>query len=135
MTPQPPPSKLQTPQVAAGPVVRSWPLGTEMVLHLSRRASNSSRLYHPQVSISQARRLNTAGWETAGHRGGILFGMGCKPAELTKPLLPHPLLRLLRAHPPSPVSLPVPHWGQQGSLPIFSFQSLITPLPERFSPQ
>lgn len=74
-----------------------------MVLHLSRRASNSfSRLYHLRVSISQARRLNTAGWETAGHRGGFPFSTGSKPTELTKPLLPHLLLRLLRAPPPAP---------------------------------
>ena len=76
-------------------LLRSWPLGTEVVLHFSRRASDSARLYHPRVSISQACRLNTAGWETAGHRGGIPLVMGRKPAELTKPLLPQPLLRLL----------------------------------------
>jgi hypothetical protein len=40
--------------------------------------------------------------------------MGSEPTELTKPLLPHPHLRLLRAvllHP----SQPVLYWGQQSS--------------------
>ena len=90
--------KAQT-QGSSRTLLWSWPLGTEVLSHLSRRASDSSRLYHPWVSISQARRLNKARWKPAGHRGGIPFGMGCKPAELTKPLLLHPLLRLLEAHP------------------------------------
>ena len=128
------PSKLRS-KVAAGPCLQSWPLGSEVVLHFSRRASDSARLYHPWVSISQACRLNTAGWETAGHRGGIPFGMGCKPAELTKPLLPQPLLRLLWAHPPACIP-PRSTLGTAGlSPPLLLPVIMPPPLLETFSPQ
>ena len=126
--------KAQT-QGSSRTLLWSWPLGTEVVSHLSRRASDSFRLYHPRVSISQARRLNKAGWETAGHRGGIPFGRDCKPAELTKPLLPHPLLRLLQAHPPALY----PSLFYTGDSRTFSPSSpschYPCPLLERFSPQ
>lgn len=116
MTPQPLPSKLQTPQVAVGPCDLG-PLELRWFLHLSRRASHSSsRLYYPELAYPRLADSTQQGWETAGHRGGIPFSMGSKPTELTKPLLPHPSSGSCE-HTPTLKSLPVLHWGQQSFLP------------------
>lgn len=84
--------------------MRPWEL--EM-LHLSRGTSDSSRLYQPRVSSQTQHSRVGDSWAPRE----IPFSTGLKPTELTKPLLPHPVLRLLRAR-PSPSSLPVLHWGQ-----------------------
>lgn len=124
VTPQSLPSKLQTPQVAAGP----WDLGPLELRwfcifpgepHILLPGCISPKLAYPRLADSTQQGGTQLGT-------GILLGPDSEPTELTKPLLPHPP-QAPASTSPCPLSLPVLHWGQQGVLPVSSSPLRPTP--------